>query len=266
MCNSILTNCICTLAFLLHNKEKQVTTEEAVTNENAPSAVTNENAPSQSSTNIKKCMIDFMHKILQKEDFDREDFYSSQEAYCAFINIFVKKIVPSGTFKEMITRNHNNFAETITIHDEGLGLLIIDNNFKKWKAEATKKLSISTADGQPHPADLKTIVLTKEEQNALPKSKYTMTCSAKTNIRSGWNREGVMDHVKHVKMIQTFRATEKFKTYHAFTANCILNKNSRKRKRPCDSNDTADSISSKDAAKQFEEMTDEFFSITKFKV
>jgi hypothetical protein len=243
-----------TQAFLLHNKQKQVGTEEA-----------DINAPNQTSTNIKKCMIDFMDEILQKDEFDREDFYSTQEAYCAFINIFVKKIVPSGTFKEMITRNHNNFVETVTIHDEGLGLLIIDNNFKKWKAEAIKKLSISTADGQPYPADLKNIVLTKEDQNALPKAKYTMGSSANSNIRLGWNREGVMDHVKHVKMIQTFRTTEEFKTYHAFAAECILNKASRKRKRPCLINDTA-SITSEDAAKQYEEMSDEFFSITKFKV
>ena len=243
-----------TLAFLLHNKEKAVESLEP-----------DVSSPAQTTKDIKNCMINFMDTLLQKDKFERDVFYSSQEAYCAFVNIFVKKIVPSGTFKEMITRNHSNFQETITPHDEGLGLSILDNNFKKWKAEAIKKLSISTADGQPQPADLKNIVLTKDDQNALPKAKYTMGSSGTSNIRAGWNREGVMDHVKHVKMIQTFRATKEFKTYHAFAAECILNKNSRKRKRQCLSNDT-ESISSKEAAKQYAEMTDEFFSITKFKV
>ena len=215
------------------------------------------------TSEIEKIMIQFMDGILTQDSFQKDYFHKSQENYCAFINAFVKCIVPSSRFKEMINGSHSTFAETITPHDEGLALLILDNNFLKWKAEASKKLAKSKETGQHHPSDLKDIDLSKDEVLALPKARYTMGQAANTNLRSGWKREALMDHVKLVKMVMEFRAKEEFDTYKSFAANCIANKNARPRKRQRQDNGSED-ISIDEAAKRYDEYTKEFFTIHNF--
>ena len=209
--------------------------------------------------------IQFMDDILKQNAFQKKFFHKSKETYCAFINVFVKCIVPSSRFKEMINGKHRRFGDTITSHDEALALIILDNNFLKWKAEASKKLSKSKEAGQSCPADLKDIELTKQEMLQLPKSKYTMGNAASTNLRSGWKREAVLDHVHHVEMIQAFRKKEECNEYESFAATCIANKKSRARKRNREENDL-DSISTDEAAKAYENVSNEIFKITKFTV
>ena len=238
--------------FLLHNKaQPQVPPETGTTDD--------------TTSEVKKHMIQFMDDILKQDSFKKEFFHQSQENYCAFINVFVKCIVPSSRFKEMINGSHSSFAETITPHDEGLALLVLDNNFLKWKAEASKKLAKSKESGQHHPSDLKDIDLTKEEILALPKARYTMGNTANTNLRSGWKREALMDHVKLVKMIQEFRSKKDFDTYKAFAADCIANKNTSPRKRQRLDNES-ENISIDEAAKQYEALTNEFYTVHKFAV
>ena len=214
---------------------------------------------------IKQHMIQLMDDILKQNVFQKKFFHKSRETYCAFINVFVKCIVPNSRFKEMINGNHSGFNDAITPHDEALALLILDNNFLKWKAEASKKLSKSKEIGQTCPADLKDIDLTKQEILQLPKSKYTMGTSASTNLRSGWKRQAVLDHVDHVRMILAFREKEEYNEYKSFAATCIENKKPRQRKRNRVENDF-DGFSTDEATRAYENVSNEIFKVTKFSV
>ena len=134
--------------------------------------------------------------------------HSNVEHYYVFVRLFGKCVQPYSEFMKIVKNpDLDLFEEKFTIQDEALAMTIFEGNFDKWNAESIHRMASNPASAKA----MKSLTIPKHVKKTFPKSLYTDSDTT-TNLRSGWNREGIDTFAMYVKDVKKFRTSQQFQT------------------------------------------------------
>ena len=205
-----------------------------------------------------------MSNFILSDTWNIDTIHTSKHHYTAFLHLFARSVLPTAQWKEMIFGNHENDMNNgiFTSHDEALCLVIMDNNIEKWKMEVELKVQKTTG----LTTDLRYVNLTSDDKSKVPKPKYTMGEDGSSNLRAGWNTEGVNTFCNYHSKVLTFRAKTSYNDWKQFAINTIANSMEGRYGKKRKTGDDETSNTNDDQGSQIDSLSQLYFSTTKFAV
>ena len=214
---------------------------------------------------IRQHVHDFVNDLRKSDKFDTNSIHRQKERYAAFIYMFATKVVSATRFKTMRDDDPTDFENVVTIADEGLMIIILENNLARWKAEGEIRLKHCGEDTDK--TNLIDIKVPKKDLNDLPLSLYTMGKENDSNLRAGWNKKGTDKFKHHVVKIHKFRGTPEFREFYKYAMEITtMKKKGSKRRRSEESVQQSGDEHQNDDDDGFVLDLSEYASITKFHV
>lgn len=139
----------------------------------------------------KQVMVDLLH-LSENEDIEYilKTLYENEEMFYIYLHFCVSNVITKTKWKH--NKIDNSYYNYITVSDEALTLLILDNNAKRY-LQMSKDLggnNVLQLNGQTH---------------ALIKPKYTLVNGSRKFRGKGWNRQGRMRYMELSVAIEEWR-------------------------------------------------------------